>query len=155
MASVDTSDITTAKIWRALNTPGGDVYAWRDRVMIICADRAYDKSPVNNVNNARHRAGIVGTFKRNWHTRRTSNQHGVGAVIWNSSRHAVYVEEGRSASAKYQEFSWTRWQGRIRYIHGPGPISKMHIPFGGHKTAARKGKHILEKALAYAYRVTT
>jgi hypothetical protein len=145
-------NITKQSVYRAVNTPGGPVYEWRDRMMHDTQDRATVKAPVNNPLNARHRGGGVGTYNRGFRTRRTGNQNGVGAVIFNDVAHAIYVEEGRSESTQFQVFSWTKWNGEIHYINGAGRIPNYPLPFGGRKTAARPGKHILANALQWAYR---
>lgn len=99
------------------------------------------------------------------------------AVIRNRADHATYVEFGRRMSREYQKFSWTRWDDQIRYIGKPpkniwaglpksaskrGMAFKARIdawakaamtdhslptPWGGRKTAARPGKHILRNAI--------
>jgi len=109
MAAGVTVNITSQSIYRALNTPGGPVAEWRDKVMHETQDRATLKAPTNNPLNARHRGGRVGIYKRGFRTRRTGNQNGVGAVIYNNAPHAIYVEEGRSESTAFQVFSWTKW----------------------------------------------
>lgn len=152
--------ITKQSVWRAVNTPGGPIYEWRDRMMQQTQDRATVSAPVNNPLNARHRGGVVGTYKRGFRTRRTGNQNGVGAVIWNITDHAIFVEEGRSMSTKFQLFSWSKYPGQLVYVNGRGFLRNLggwaadadDIGFIGRKTKARPGKHILANALRYAYR---
>lgn len=129
-------DIDDNAIISACNTPGMPVAKWRDEVMRRIGVRAVEKSPVNDPENARHRAGWVGEFKASWFVRRYGNQHRVGCEIGNAANHAVFVEEGRSASKKYQRFSWTGWGGEVRSTGGR---------VGG-GTRARPGKHILRDA---------
>ncbi len=134
MAVVAKINIKGSAIIRALNTPGGGVYEWRDRRATQILDICELSSPVNDPLNAVHRGGIVGTYKFGWRgDRRGSRGHHVIARIYNEAPHAVYVEEGRSASVELQTFSWTAWDGRIRTIGG-------HLGGG---TRAREGRHIL------------
>ena len=127
--------ISDATVISALNTPGGDVNEWRTEVEREVLEGVFLASPINDVLNAVHRGGAVGEFKASWVTRRQGNGHRVGFQIENFSDHAIYVEEGRSASTKFQEFSWTGWGGEIRAV-GRGTGS----PRG---TRGRDGKHIL------------
>lgn len=140
-------NVTDAAIISALNTPGGAVYEWRDDTMLKIANRAYDTSPVNNPLNAQHRGGEVGTYKLGWRTRRTGNQHRVGMVISNDSDHAVYVEFGRSASGKYQAFTWAK-------ASPPGSFVEVGGDLGG-GTAGRPGRNILRNATNYVMRRAT
>lgn len=134
-------NITDASIISALNTPGGAVFQWRDQTMLQIANRAYDTSPVNNVGNALHRGGVVGTYKLGWSTRRTGNQHRVGMVVSNDAPHAQFVEFGRSASRKYQAFTWVK-------SFEPGELVEVGGDLGG-GTSARPGRHILRNATNY------
>jgi hypothetical protein len=131
MADVEVNVSNTAII-TALNTPGGAVFNWRDRVAIDLVNTVYAKSPVNNPLNAMHRGGRVGIFKRSWNWSRIgSNGHTVRAVIYNSARHAEFVEEGRGpAVGKWQTFSWRKWGGDIAEVRN---------------TRGRPGHHILAR----------
>lgn len=130
MASA-TVTISDTAIIRALNVPGQPVARWRDEVAIDVVNSCYAKSPVNNPLNAMHRGGRVGTFKRSWSWRRYGNGHTVGAVIYNSAAHAIYVEEGRGpAVGKWQTFSWREWGGDIAEVRN---------------TRGRPGRHILAR----------
>jgi hypothetical protein len=157
----------------ALNTPGGGVFRWRDEVGSDIKVTAEAMSPINDPLNARHRGGVVGTYKAGWDwDRRGSSGHHVVARVTNSADHAIYVEFGRTASSKMQIFSWTAWGGDIRRIGGPRPvptdergrhrfrnrglspgevrfnarISTTLPPWAGSHTGARAGQHILGKA---------
>lgn len=131
-------DITDATIITALNTPGGAVYEWRNDTEREVLLEAVATSPVNDPLNARHRTSPPpGDFKRSWVTRRQGNQHRVGFSIENFSDHAIYVEEGRRASTKVQQFSWTEWGGAI------GVVGR---PFGT-GTYSRPGRHVLRDAV--------
>jgi hypothetical protein len=133
MATDVTVEIDDRAIITALNTPGGGVYRWRDMIGREVADTAMVTSPVNDVQNARHRESVVGIFKASWGWDSVgSNGHRVRATIYNAADYAVYVEEGRSASLRAQRFSWTGFGGDIRTVF---------------KTRPRAGKHILRKAL--------
>jgi hypothetical protein len=130
--------ITDRAIISALNTPGGAVNTWRTERAKTILDICELSSPVNDPLNATHRGGFVGEFKRSWFgDARGSSGHHVVARIYNTAPHAVYVEEGRSASQLIQTFSWTVWDGRIRTIGGS---------IGG-GTGARLGRHILRDAV--------
>lgn len=138
MADVDV-DIPVKAVIKALNTPGGAMYEWRDQRGFQILDICELSSPVNDPLNAAHRHYVTGTYKFGWHGDRVgSGGHWVVARIWNEAPHAIYVEEGRSASQLIQRFSWTVWLGRIMTIGG-------HLGGG---TAARRGRHILRDAVA-------
>lgn len=127
-------DVSGRAIISALNTPGGAVFRWRDRRGREILNECEAKSPINNVLNAQHRGGVVGTYKFGWRGDRVgSGGHNVQARVYNVAPHAVYVEEGRRASSLIQTFSWTAFDGRIRTIGG-------HLGGG---TSARPGRHIL------------
>jgi len=154
--------VSDKAIITVLNTPGGDVFRFRNNIGEDIAQEARRLSPVNNPLNAMHRGGKVGEFKRSWFwTPQGSNQHQVRAVIYNESDHAVYVEEGRRSSRASQTFSWTHFtatgaiSGRVSQknlkarsprVKGSGP------PKGGGAirtvqfTGARRGKHVLKNA---------
>jgi hypothetical protein len=122
--------VTDATIISALNTPGGAVHVWRNETERDLLELCYRTSPVNNPANAMHRGGLVGVYKASWVTRRRGNQHRVGFAIENVSDHAIFVEEGRSASSGTEAFST---EDRARTIVVPG-------------SAARPGRHILRDA---------
>jgi hypothetical protein len=145
--------VTNQTVISALNTPGGAVYEWRDKVMHDIQDRAVLRSPVNNPANARHRGGVVGTYRRGWRTSRAgSNGHRVRLTVSNVADHATFVEFGRSASSKFQVFSWTRWGGRIGWVGADTAANQEragHYDRMGGATAARPGKHVLKNATNY------
>jgi len=129
--------ITDHAIITALNTPGGAVYEWRDNVGRRILDICELSSPVNDVLNAMHRNGVVGTYKFGWRgDRRGSRGHRMVARIYNEAGHAWYVEYGRTASTKVQTFSWTKWHGQTRTIGG-------ETEHGLTGTGPRRGRHIL------------
>ena len=130
--------ISDELIISALNLPGRPVANWRDRTGEMIVGEAIVKSPVNDPLNARHRAGWVGEFQQSWYWDRYGNQHRVGARIGNVAHHALYVEEGRSASFKRQTFSWTAWGGETRTVGHD---------VTGSGTSARPGKHVLRNAV--------
>lgn len=129
-------DIKDAYIISALNTPGGAVHNWRNDTEEQLLIRCFETSPVNDVLDAVHRGGIVGEYQRSWVTRRYGNQHRVGFAIENFADHAIFVEEGRSASTKVQRFSWSEWGGDIRVVGFPW----------GTGTKRRDGQHVLRNA---------
>lgn len=166
MASVANVQVSDRAIITALNTPGGDVYKWRDEVAREVMMTAIATAPVNDPLNAMHRGGTVGVYKASfdWDRRGSSGHHTIGRVT-NSADHAIYVELGRSASYKMQIFSWTEWGGAIQRIGGPSkvtntrrPLSRGELAFNerigklpkrvGRKTNARAGTHNLARALA-------
>lgn len=132
MADVDV-DINDALIISALNSPGGSVARWRDEVAERIIGIARNSSPVNDVLNAVHRGGIVGTYKASWQwDRRGSNRHRVRATVINTADHAQQVEYGRGPTEGRETFSWTGWGGAIR-----------SVKFG---TRGWEGKHVLRDA---------
>jgi hypothetical protein len=168
MASLVNVQISDRAIITALNTPGGDVYKWRDEVTKEVIANARINAPVNDPMNAMHRGGTVGVYKASfdWDRRGSSGHHTIGRVT-NSADHAIYVELGRSGSSKMQIFSWTEWGGAIQRIGGPSKVSNSRRPLSrgelafnerigklpkrvGSRTHDRAGQHILAKALAAA-----
>jgi hypothetical protein len=170
MASLVNVQISDRAIITALNTPGGDVYKWRDEVTREVKAQAEATAPVNDPMNAMHRGGTVGVYKASfdWDRRGSSGHHTIGRVV-NTADHAIYVELGRSGSTKMQIFSWTEWGGGIQRIGGPTkqsasalgrPLSRGELAFNerisslpkrvGSRTHARAGQHILAMALASA-----
>ena len=131
---VDVSDIA---IISALNTPGGGVFRWRDDTATDIIRIAMMRSPVNDVFDALHRGGIVGTYIRAWGYDRTgSNGHRVRATIYNGAAHADIVEFGRRRSHKEETFAW-------RY-HVPAGAIDVHQ----HGTSARMlAAHVLRNAV--------
>jgi hypothetical protein len=136
-------NINDATVISALNTPGGEVYEWRNKVEAKLLFEVFEDSPVNDVANALHRKAPVGEFQRSWVTRRQGNGHRLGFQIENFADHAIYVEEGRSASTKPQRFSWAAWGGEIGWVGSPLPKGAVSW---GRGTSARLGYHILRDA---------
>jgi hypothetical protein len=128
-------DIKDATIISALNTPGGAVFEWRNDTEDAVLSNAYATSPTNDVLNAQHRGGVVGTYKASWVTRRQGNGHRVGFQIENFADHAIYVEYGRRPSTKHEVFSWTG--------HKPPGLIDLHE----HGTMGWDGKHVLRNAV--------
>lgn len=130
-------NVTDRAVITALNTPGGAVYEWRDRVMVNTVANAVALSPVGNPADALTRGGVVGRYKAGWRSRRTgSNGNRVRAVIFNNVEHATVVEYGRSPSASFQSFSTAKFAATSR--------SAIHrVTF----TAGRAGKHVLQRAV--------
>ena len=130
--------ITDATVISALNTPGGDVYTWRNDTESDLLAACVLDSPIGDVLNTLHDSTRppIGDYAASWVTRRQGNGHRVGFQIENFSDHAIYVEEGRGASRKQQTFSWAVLGGQIITVGGR---------FGG-GTAARDGEHILRDA---------
>jgi len=119
----------------ALNTPGGAVYEWRDQAAEGIIGIAIANSPVNDVLNAQHRGGVVGTFKASWaYDRVGSNGHRVRATVFNGADHAEFVEFGRAPSKGVETFSW-------RSFTPPGDIQTRL-----HGTIGYRGRHILRDA---------
>lgn len=136
MASDVEVDISDVAIISALNTPGGGVFEWRDEVAHDVIGKAIAMSPVNDINNAVHRGGVVGTYKASWgFDRMGSNGHRVRAVIYNGSDHADLVEFGRGVSNSFEVFSW-------RSAVPPG--SKV---IREHGTRGYNGRHVLARAV--------
>lgn len=141
MPSTVSVDISHASVIAACNTPGGPIYEWRDRTATVAIGNAQGRAPVNNPLNAMHRGGVVGTYRASFGWDRTgSHGHLVSATIFNDADHAIYVEEGRSASLRHQTFSWTRWGGRIRTVDS---------------TRRRPGTHVLMRSVEAAVRETS
>jgi len=143
-------NVKGATVISALNTPGGAVYEWRDRLMNEIELDAFADSPVNDVLNAVHRGGVVGTYKRGWYSNRSgSNGHHVRLTVGNSADHAVYVEEGRGASSEFQVFSWTKWGGETKWVGRATAYNFRRAggrERGGRGTGARPGRHILKNS---------
>jgi hypothetical protein len=174
--------ITTGSVHRAMHTPGGVVHNFDVRLAEAITARAESRSPVNDPLNALHRAmwgggvprgrsslgfktqfAVVGTYKKSWDWRMTtgSNRSSSKVLIGNSAPHAEFVEFGRSASYKYQAFSWSK-APFIKMRRGERPYKNPGwkwylITAGGQKslldkTNARSGKHILRDSTAKALR---
>jgi hypothetical protein len=144
--------IDSRKVWRQCNRPGGTggVGKFRDEFCATVKMIGIADSPVNNKLNAKHRGGVVGTYKRSWKVSRPASPLYIAAGrIENTAHHASIVEFGRSASFKYQRFSWTRWKGRIRWV---GTTKKGKVSPWGKKTKSRDGQHIMWNATQDAWR---
>lgn len=139
MADVDVT-VTDVAIIRALNTPGGDVFNWRDEVMAETVRIAEATSPVNDILNTLGPGHAPpGEYIASWGADRIgSNGHEVRATIYNSSDHADIVEYGRSISFGYERFSWT----------GHSPPGAVDVHQRG--TRGRDGQHVLANATAAA-----
>jgi hypothetical protein len=111
MASVKVS-IDSRSVFQAVGTPGGPVYEWRDQTAKAITNRATATAPVNNPLNAAHRGGGVGEFKRSFDWDRWGNQYAIGAIIFNTSSHAVYAEFGRGPSQKVNAFAGDETAGK-------------------------------------------
>jgi hypothetical protein len=138
MATDVTVNITDRGVIQALNTPGGAIFKWRDKVASDTIQLATTNSPVNNPQDAQHRGGGVGLFKASWGFDRVgSNGHRVQATIYNGAPYADIVELGRAPTigGSYEVFSWSKHKP-------PGSISAHH------GTRGRNGKHILGKAVS-------
>jgi hypothetical protein len=137
-------DVTDIAIIEALNTPGGAIFAWRDKVGRDTTRIAIGLSPVNDVENAEHRGGVVGTYKASWTWDRIGSQgHTVRARVMNGSDHADIVEYGRRRSLAREVFSWT----------GHDPSGSISAHFAG--TSGRDGQHVLARAASFAVGTAT
>lgn len=98
MSKVYISDVLVIK---ACNTPGGsggvarEMNKWTAR----CMARARMTAPVNNVLNAVHRGGVVGTYAASFKRYRRGNGHYLLRSVYNVAPHAVFVERGRSSTS--------------------------------------------------------
>ena len=120
--------ITDAKIIAALNTAGGPVYEWRNRVERALYTEARAHSPVNDPLNAVHRGGRVGTYLLSWRSdHRGSSGHHVVARVYNTADHARFVEEGRGPSTGPETFSWVKWAGDIRTVTRNRGYDGQHV----------------------------
>lgn len=137
-------NITDVQIIEALNTPGGPVFRWRDETAEMTIRIAQATGPVNDVLNALHRGGVVGTYIRSFGWDRVgSNGHQVRATITNDCDHADIVELGRHTSHGFERFTW-------RSAVPPGAEVWTRRGTGG-----REGKHVLERAANAAVRLTS
>lgn len=128
MAGEVTVDIGETDVIIALNSPGGVVYEWRDRVIDAIMGVAFATSPVNNPENAKHRGYVVGTYKASWTNNRIgSNGHSTRGQVENSADHAIFVEIGRDRVHAWQEFSWTRWEGEIHAVRNTRGYDGLHV----------------------------
>lgn len=173
--------VSDRAIINALNTPGGGVYEWRDEVGKEVKRVAETIAPVNNPLDAEHRGGEVGTYQRSFDfDRRGSHGHHVIARVTNDAPHAIYVEYGRSSSAKFQRFSMAEveihgivYEGLIvrvgshghigGHLKGKRTVARREAlkafeklldeegpPKIGERTQAREGYHIMSRALVQA-----
>lgn len=138
--------ITTATVYKALHTPGGNVQQFATRVGRSATGKARQWSPTNDVYSAMHRGGVVGTYKASWYSKRIQgNQHASKIEVGNRANHAIFVEEGRMPSWRRQAFTWRFGPSRRGYpwmYVGPGRRFK--------KTRGRAGRHILRDSMAWS-----
>lgn len=128
---VDVSDLTVIS---ALNTPGGAVFEWRDKVAAMVVAEATATARVGSIMNQIHRVPTIGEWQRSFGMDRVgSNGHRVRATIYNGSGHAWWMEEGRMPSGGWERFAWRGANGRI--IIRP------------HGTRGFRGDHTLRKAV--------
>jgi hypothetical protein len=146
--------ISDRAIISALNTPGGAIHEWRDQICMEVRATAQATAPINNPENAQHRGGVVGEYKKgfDWDRRGSSGHHVVGRVT-NSQPYAIYVELGRSASAKMQIFSWTAWGGKIKRIGGPKPVRTREEHTPGDTRHIYYNRQLSRGELAYNERI--
>ena len=143
--------VLDSSIINALNRPGRPVSNWRDEVGTRIESAARVLSPVNDVLNAQHRGGVVGTYRAAWSWERghAGNQHLVRAIITNSSNHAQAVEYGNPGSSEFQVFSWTNWGGATKWV-GPATVRNFRragpYPRGGSFQKGYDGRHVLRDA---------
>ncbi len=131
---------TSWRLWMNGPSQFQPVLLWRERTMQLAKGFAITTAPVNNPLNAQHRGGKVGTYKASFVVQRTGNQYGRGFKISNTADHAVFVENGRSATRRQQYFSWSKEGG---------------IPRWYTKTRGRPGDRIIERAVETALTATT
>ena len=134
--------ISDQLIIRACNSdPFGIVARDMNKTMKRIKLRAIRYAPRNEVMDAMHRGGVVGTYQRSFRTnKRPSNQHIVTRTVYNIAPHARFVERGRRSTrfnpgsrGRYEKFTWTATGGQL--IELPG-------------TRGRKGQHVLQRAWA-------
>jgi len=116
MASRVTVHINSRDVYKAIGTPGGPVYNWREataEAIVLIAKRT---APENTPGNAAHRGGGTGGFKRGFDWEPYGNQHVLGARIYNDAPHAIYAELGRGDSWKVNKFSTSEWKGDAHVI---------------------------------------
>jgi hypothetical protein len=129
-------NINTATVYRGLHSQRGVVRKWVVDLARTTERNAIRLAPVNEVENAQHRGGIVGTYKASFGiSGRGSNQFSTQRTVYNSADHANIVEFGRRAVFGRQRFSWTVWGGDIRSVT---------------RTEGRPGKRVLERAARQA-----
>lgn len=164
--------VTNRAIITALNTPGGDIYRWRDEIGREIEANAIGLSMENDPLNATHRGEVVGLYKAGWSwDRRGSQGHHVIARVTNREYYAYYIEWGRSASSKMQIFSWTEYDGGLVRVGGPGKPTAWQMEnwkgkgfrrfverapwetlpkYIGKQTGERPGQHVLGRAVVAA-----
>ena len=126
MASRVTVHINSRDVYKAIGTPGGPVYNWREataEAIVLIAKRT---APENTPGNAAHRGGGTGGFKRGFDWEPYGNQHVLGARIYNDAPHAIYAELGRgggisSVTSLFEFFSdvlgeddWKKVEDKLR-----------------------------------------
>lgn len=129
MARVSTRGVNEIKVIKALNTPGGAAFEWRDETALKVFERCVLDSPVNDPLNAVHRGGVVGGYKAGWRFDRIgSNGSQLRATVYNTSDHAYYVEHGRGQSSGREVFSWTQTGGQIiEVLRGTGGYPAKNV----------------------------
>lgn len=135
--------ISDALIIRAFQTPnsGAGVYEWRDALVLRGNQYAVAISPVNEVQDAMHRGGVVGTFAASWGwNRRGTKGHRHIGRLFNDAPHADIVDGGRREAFAWQRFSWTEWGGEINAVW---------------RTSARPGYNIIADVGRHMYLLMT
>ena len=151
MARVYVSD---AAIFQTTRNPKGSAGTarWMDRLALRTVAIAMEDAPVNNVQNAYHRGGVVGTYKASFSwDRRGGTRAYLKRSVWNTAKHAGIVEKGRPSTrgGPMEVFTWSRFTP-------PGALGALR------GTGSRSGYAILERAQIkawessrYGYRVET
>jgi hypothetical protein len=160
MARAVWNTINSRAVWRALHAPGAPVSRFVQDLAEDTKDRAEALAPVNDVRNALHRGGVVGTYKRSFTVqsfRAGSNQHATRRIVANTAKHADIVESGRPYVRRRQVFTWKHAQGG-QYADqqwrkkNPGKKpsradAEQWYRVSTKQTRARKGQKVLERAV--------
>ena len=147
---VSFNTVSSRSVWQALNTPGKPVREYVRRMALDTMAEAIENSPTNLVNNAKHRGGVVGTYKAGWRSDiKGTNLYVVRGRVYNLTRHAPIVEHGKPYVRRRQIFSWQharawathRVTGERKLLPNPGGMVSTKV------VHARKGRHVLAEAL--------
>ena len=129
MADVEV-DISQAQVTLVLNAPGGLVNDWMRETIAGIEAAAIANSPINDVLNAMHRGGVVGTYKASWRSPAITNgSNSVSGTVENTAGHAIFVEEGRDHVVGQQRFSWRNFKppGSIHVVQNSAGYPRQRV----------------------------
>lgn len=134
--------INAVSIFKALNLPGQPVNDYCREVALEVARLAKLKAPINNVLNAGHRGGKVGTYHDSFIIAR-SPVGGLREVTYyaaNRARHAFIVERGKPYVRKRQVFTWEHAVGNPKRVGSRGAKGRFVTTGQGRPAYSRPKK---------------